>query len=79
MEVLPPAFRAAFPFMPFRYAMNAMRECIGGTYGHTYVKCLGTLLLFGLGAIAFGLLLHKPMKGIIEKVEKSKEESDVML
>ncbi len=79
VEVLPPAFRAAFPFMPFRYAMNAMRECIGGTYGHTYVKCLGTLLLFGLGAIAFGLLLHKPMRGIIEKVEKSKEESDVML
>ena len=78
-EVLPPVFQALFPFMPFRYAMDAMRECIGGMYDHTYVKCLGILLLFGAGAVVFGLLLHKPMKGIIEKVEESKRESDVML
>ena len=79
VEVLPPVFKALFPFMPFRYAMNAMRECIGGMYDHTYIKCLGILMLFGLAAIAFGLLLHKPMRGIIEKVEESKRESDVML
>ena len=79
VEVLPPVFKAMFPFMPFRYAMDAMRECIGGMYDHTYIKCLGILILFGLAAIAFGLLLHKPMKGIIEKVEESKRESDVML
>ena len=79
VEVLPPVFKAMFPFMPFRYAMDAMRECIGGMYDHTYIKCLGILILFGLGAVAFGLLLHKPMKGIIEKVEESKRESDVIL
>ena len=79
VEVLPPVFRALFPLMPFRYAMDALRECIGGMYDHTYLKCLGVLLLFGLVAIAIGLLLHKPMRGLIEKVEESKEESDVML
>ena len=79
VEVLPPVFKAMFPFMPFRYAMDAMRECIGGMYDHTYIKCLGILILFGLGAVVFGLLLHNPMKGIIEKVEESKRESDVML
>ena len=79
VEVLPAPFRALFPFMPFRYAMDAMRECIGGMYDHTYIKCLGILILFGLAAIAFGLLLHKPMRGIIEKVEESNRESDVML
>ncbi len=79
VEVLPPVFKAMFPFMPFRYAMDAMRECIGGMYDHTYIKCLGILILFGLAAIAFGLLLHKPMRGIIETVEESKRESDVML
>ena len=66
-------------FLPFPYAMDAMRECIGGMYGNTYARCLGILLLFGLGALIFGLLLHKPMKGMIEKVEESKQESDVML
>ena len=59
--------------------MNAMRECIGGMYGNAYFRNLGTLLLFGLAAILFGLLMHKPLKGLIEKVEESKRESDVML
>ena len=79
VEVLPPVFKVLYPFMPFHYAMDAMRDCIGGMYGFTYVKCLGILVLFGLCAIAFGLLLHKPIKGIIEIVEESKRESDVML
>ena len=79
VEVLPPVFRAMYPFMPFHYAMDAMRECVGGMYGTTYIKCLGALILLGLVTMAIGLLLHKPMKGIIEKVEESKRESDVML
>ena len=79
VEVLPPVFRTLYPFMPFHYAMDAMRECVGGMYGHTYIKCLGALILCGLIAMAIGLLLHKPMKGLIEIVEKSKRESDVML
>ena len=79
MEVLPPVFRVMYPFMPFHYAMNAMRECIGGMYEGTYIRCLGALILCGLVAAAIGLLLHKPMKKMIEKVEESKRESDVML
>lgn len=79
IEVLPPVFRVMYPFMPFHYAMNAMRECIGGMYEGTYIRCLGTLILCGLVAAAIGLLLHKPMKKMIEKVEESKRESDVML
>ncbi|MDO4869846.1 MAG: YhgE/Pip domain-containing protein [Bacillota bacterium] len=79
VEVLPRPFQIMYPFMPFHYAMDALRECIGGMYELTWIKCMGALLLLGAGAIAFGLLLHKPMKGIIEKVEESKRESDVML
>lgn len=79
VEVLPPAFRAMYPFMPFHHAMNAMRECVGGTYGSIYIRSILILMLFGAGALAFGLLLHNPMKGIIEKVEESKRESDIML
>lgn len=79
MEVLPPVFRVIYPFMPFHYAMDAMRECIGGMYEGTYIRRLGALILCGLVAAAIGLLLHKPMKKMIEKLEESKRESDVML
>lgn len=79
VEVLPPIFQKIFAFMPFQYAINALRECVGGTYGMTFLKCLGILALFGLGAAIFGLLAHKPMNGMIEKVNESKNESEIML
>lgn len=77
-EVLPPAFHVVFPFLPLHYAMDALRECVGGMYDGTYYKCLGILLLFAAIAVCLGLLLHKPMRGLIELMEKSMEESDLM-
>ena len=79
VEVLPPAFQALNPFMPFKYAINAMRECIGGMYGNTYFECLGMLLIFAVCTAIVCLLLHNPMHGLIEKVNESKRESDIML
>ena len=79
VEVLPTIFQKIFAFMPFQYAINALRECIGGTYGMTFLKCLGILTLFGLGSAIFGLLAHKPLHGMIEKVNESKKESEIML
>ena len=36
----------AVAVMPLHYAMDALRECVGGMYGNTYWKCLGSLLIF---------------------------------
>ena len=47
IEALPAFFRAVYIFFPFPYAINAMRECIGGMYENTLGKCYITLLLFG--------------------------------
>lgn len=47
IEALPTFFRAVYIFFPFPYAINAMRECIGGMYENTLGKCYITLLLFG--------------------------------
>lgn len=79
VEVLPPIFQAMNPYMPFRYGINAMRECIGGMYGNVYYENLGILLLIALGVAIVGLLLHNPMHGLIEKVNESERESDIML
>ena len=79
VEVLPDIFKALYPFMPFRYAMDAMRECIGGFYDHNYAHCMGVLGLFVLGSAAFGILLHRPAGCINRLIAESKEKSEIML
>lgn len=79
VEVLPGIFKTLYPLMPFRYAMDAMRECIGGMYGNTYWKCLGILMLFFLFFVAFGLLLYKPVHKLNEMIAISKAKSEIML
>ena len=59
--------------------LGALQNAIAASANRPAFYVVGILLLFGLVAIAIGLLLHKPMRGLIEKVEESKEESDVML
>ena len=79
VEVLPRIFQILYPAMPFRYSMNAMRECIAGTYDHTYAKCMAALCLFFIGAVLFGLILHRPAKWINRRIAESKEKSEIML
>lgn len=79
VEVLPRVFQILYPAMPFRYSMNAMRECIAGTYDHTYAKCMGALCLFFIGAAVFGLVLHRPAKWLNRLIAESKEKSEIML
>ena len=55
IEALPAFFRAVYIFFPFPYAINAMRECIGGMYENILGKCYITLLLFGAASLVIGL------------------------
>ena len=79
VEVLPKVFRVLYPAMPFRYSMDAMRECIAGTYDHTYAKCMGVLCLFTIGSVIFGMLLQKPASFLNRLIEEGKEKSEIML
>ncbi len=79
VEVLPGIFRTLYPFMPFRYAMDAMRECIGGMYDGTYWKCIGILALFALFSVAFGMALYRPARRLNEMIATSKAKSEIML
>ena len=78
-EVLPQIFRTLYPFMPFRYSMDAMRECIAGTYDHTYLKCMGILCIFFAVSAALGMLLMKPFRLINRMIEEAKQKSEIML
>ena len=77
-HVLPQIFQKLYPFMPFRYSMDAMRECIAGMYGNTYMKCLGALLIFILVFLVVGLLLRRPAHALNHRISDSLEKCELM-
>lgn len=79
VEVLPKVYQAIYKYLPFNYAMNALRECVGGLYRWDYFKYLGYLLVFVVVSLFIGLVLSIPAKKLNEMIIKSKKKSGVML
>ncbi len=79
IEVLPKVFQNLYMFMPFKYSMNAVRECIAGFYKNTYRDCMLTLILYVILAVFVGVILYHPFKLINEKIENSKEKSGILI
>ncbi len=79
VELLPQVFQNIYKFMPFNYAMNALRECVSGMYENDYWIYLGKLLIFAGVALIIGIALHKPFERLNEIIEESKEKTDLMV
>lgn len=79
VELLPEIFQKIYAFMPFNYAMNAMRECVSGMYQNDYWIYLGKLMIFAGIALVIGIALHKPFERLNEIIEESKEKTDLMV
>lgn len=78
IELLPEFFQRVYIFFPFPYAINAMRECIGGMYGHNYVFYLVELAIFIPVSLVIGLLLRKPLHGLTHYMEKRMRDTEMM-
>lgn len=78
IELLPAVYRNIYIFFPFPYAINAMRETIGGMYGNTYVKSMGQLLIFAAASLAIGLVIRKPFIKLNHFVEERMEDTKMM-
>lgn len=78
IEALPGFFRQVYIFFPFPYAINAMRECIGGMYHHDILIYLSELSLFILEALVIGLIIRKPFIRIMHFIEKRMEDTQMM-
>lgn len=79
IEVLPKVYQYIYKYLPFPYGMNAMRETIGGMYGMEYIKCLGVLGIYILISLFIGLVVAVPFEKLNKKIEKSKEQTDLMI
>lgn len=55
IEMMPEFFRALHPFFPFTYAIDALRETIGGFYGDVWWTSMVHLLVFAAIAFAVGI------------------------
>lgn len=78
IHVLPQIFQDLYAFMPFHYGMDLVRECVGGFYQGTYIKCVLILLLMCVIFFVIGITLYYPAKKLNEIIAKSKEASGVM-
>lgn len=70
-----PFFQAINPYLPFTYAVNLLREAVGGVYWPNAIFDLVILLLIGIVSLAIGIwacpYMSRVMKRINEKIEES--------
>lgn len=72
--LLPKFFQVISPFLPFTYAIDIMREALGGIVWSNVIYDLIILSIFGIIAILFGTLLKKPINKQTNKLmEKSRK------
>ncbi|KHF38913.1 YhgE/Pip domain-containing protein [Halalkalibacter okhensis] len=72
IEVAPPFYQLVHPFMPFAYAINLLREAVGGVIPVLVWKNIVALAGFWLLALTIGFLL-KPV--LANKIEKTAQKS----
>ncbi len=78
IELLPSVYRNIYIFFPFPYAINAMRETIGGMYGSDYMKNLTELMIFAVVGLLIGLVIRIPFVKLNHFVEKRMEDTKMM-
>lgn len=78
IEALPGFFKAVYIFFPFPYAINTMRECIGGIYENSYLVYMLELGIFCFASLVIGLVIRIPFMGINHFLEKRMEDTEMM-
>ncbi|MBP2078036.1 YhgE/Pip domain-containing protein [Oceanobacillus polygoni] len=73
--LLPDFFQMINPFLPFTYAIDLMREAVGGIVWSRALRDMTFLLLFGLAAFILGVFLKQPINKHTRKLIKKSRES----
>ncbi|PZU44534.1 MAG: hypothetical protein DI566_12285 [Microbacterium sp.] len=64
IELMPSFFRSIYPFLPFTYGIDAMRETIAGFYGGAWWRAMGALSIFVALAWGLGLVLRRRLANL---------------
>ena len=77
MELTSRFFQMIYPFLPFSYGIDSMREAICGFYGDHFAHDLAMLGAFFLGALLVGLVVSPLMSNVTRMVARQIRESDL--
>ena len=77
IELLPDFFQKVYLFFPFPYAINALRETIGGLYDGYFALYLLQLSIFIPVSLVIGLLIRRPFRGFNKFMYKRMEDSSL--
>lgn len=74
IEMSGPFFRMINPFLPFTYAVNLIRESVGGLYAPSVAKSAIMLSIFAAAFFFVGVVLYPPVKGFFLKLNAELKE-----
>ncbi|WP_179133982.1 YhgE/Pip domain-containing protein [Halobacillus massiliensis] len=75
IALLPEFFQTIHPFLPFSYAIDLMREAVGGIVWERVYRDVIFLSIFGLTALMIGGFLKKPLSRQTKALMKKSRES----
>ncbi|EAE1358362.1 YhgE/Pip domain-containing protein, partial [Listeria monocytogenes] len=70
IQTAPQFFQTISPYLPFTYAIDALRETVGGIVPEILITKVVVLTLFGLGFIIFGVCMKPVMDPLMRKIAK---------
>ncbi len=73
--LLPEFFQAINPFLPFTYAIDLMREPVGGIIWEAAIYDMAILGLIGLGFLLFGVLFKNAVNKHTDRLMKKSKEA----
>lgn len=79
IEMMPSFFRFLYPLFPFTYGINAMRETVGGFYGHAYLRALGVLAIHVAISFTIGLALRPYLVNLNAMVTRDLSRSGLFI
>ena len=79
IQLQPDFFQALYPWLPFTYGINAMREAIAGFYDGYYVRNLLVLLVYLIPAVLMGITARKHLLNINALFDRRLAETDMMV
>lgn len=78
IEILPEFYQALYPFYPFNYVINGMRECIGGIYENAFWIDVLKECCFIPVSLFIGLALRKPIMHLKDYIEERVESTGLI-